>query len=140
MLHSEKLAIAAHLHVLLRRKTGRVTDTEWLAANAEYAAEIVRFARTRAQEPGLEDVAEWANRLEQAMAASPPPRRVSPAAAPVLRAVSTSPAPLLDPVAVSAPDSEFQKSGWGETGFADSRPPTPSRSAQDPGRYVGRLR
>lgn len=37
MLHSEKLAIAAHLHVLLRRKTGRVTDTEWLAANAEYA-------------------------------------------------------------------------------------------------------
>jgi len=27
MLNSEKLAIAAHLHVLLRRKTGRVTDT-----------------------------------------------------------------------------------------------------------------
>ena len=26
---SDKLAIAAHLHVLLRRKTGRVTDTEW---------------------------------------------------------------------------------------------------------------
>ena len=30
MLNSEKLAVAAHLHVLLRRKTGRVTDTEWM--------------------------------------------------------------------------------------------------------------
>jgi hypothetical protein len=52
MLPSERLAIAARLHVLLRRKTGRVTDTEWLAVNAEYAAEIVRFARERALEPG----------------------------------------------------------------------------------------
>ena len=40
MLPSETLAIAARLHVLLRRKTGRVTDTEWLAVNADYAAEI----------------------------------------------------------------------------------------------------
>ena len=62
MLPSERLAIAARLHVLLRRKTGRVTDTEWLAVNAEYAAEIVRFARERALEPGMEDVAEWAVR------------------------------------------------------------------------------
>ena len=46
MLPSERLAIAARLHVLLRRKTGRVTDTERLAVNAEYAAEIVRFALT----------------------------------------------------------------------------------------------
>ncbi|MDB5939434.1 MAG: hypothetical protein JWP77_1798, partial [Polaromonas sp.] len=29
MSSNEKLAIAAHLHVLMRRKTGRVTDTEW---------------------------------------------------------------------------------------------------------------
>lgn len=42
MLASEKLAIAAHLHGLLRRKTGRVTDMEWMASNAAYAAEIVR--------------------------------------------------------------------------------------------------
>ena len=44
MPEADKLAIAAHLHVLLRRKTGRVTDTEWMAVNAEYALEIVRFA------------------------------------------------------------------------------------------------
>ena len=38
-----RMAIAAHLHVLLRRKTARVTDIEWMAANAEYAQAIVRF-------------------------------------------------------------------------------------------------
>ena len=63
MLPSEKVAIAAHLHVLLRRKTGRVTDTEWMATNAEYAHEIVRFARARAQEDGHADLAEWADKL-----------------------------------------------------------------------------
>ncbi len=68
MLTSEKIAVAAHLHVLLRRKTGRVTDTEWLAANTEYATEIVRFARARAKEDGHADLAEWADKLAIAMA------------------------------------------------------------------------
>ena len=68
MLQSEKLAIAAHLHVLLRRKTGRVTDTEWMASNAEYAAEIVRFAKHSAVEDGHAELAEWADKLELAMA------------------------------------------------------------------------
>ncbi len=71
MLQSEKLAIAAHLHVLLRRKTGRVTDTEWMANNHEYAAEIVRFARHSAAEDGHAELAEWADKLEQAMAIKP---------------------------------------------------------------------
>ena len=74
---SDKLAIAAHLHVLLRRKTGRVTDTEWMAANVEYALEIVRFARQRAKEDGVPELAEWADRLDHALEAAPPeaPRR-----------------------------------------------------------------
>ena len=72
MSDSDKLAIAAHLHVLLRRKTGRVTDTEWMAANADYAQEIVRFARQRATEDNAPDLAEWADRLEQALHTSPP--------------------------------------------------------------------
>lgn len=67
MLESEKLAIAAHLHVLLRRKTGRVTDTEWMACNADYAREIVRFARQRAAEDHAPELAEWADKLERAM-------------------------------------------------------------------------
>ena len=72
MLPSEKMAIAAHLHVLLRRKTGRVTDTEWMAGNAEYAAEIVRFARASAKHDGHADLGEWAAKLEAAMAPTLP--------------------------------------------------------------------
>jgi hypothetical protein len=67
MRESEKVAIAAHLHVLLRRKTGRVTDTEWMAVNAEYAAEVVRFARAQAAEGAGEDLADWAGKLEAAL-------------------------------------------------------------------------
>ena len=64
MLDSQKLAIAAHLHVLLRRKTGRVTDTEWMVVNHEYACEVVRFARAKAREEHHDDLAEWAAKLE----------------------------------------------------------------------------
>lgn len=70
MLANEKIAIAAHLHVLLRRKTGRVTDTEWMAANRDYAMEIVRFARQSAAEQGDADIAALANRLAEAMSLS----------------------------------------------------------------------
>jgi hypothetical protein len=69
---NEKIAIAAHLHVLLRRKTGRVTDTEWMATNVEYAAEIARFARAKALEEGHGDLAVWAEKLEEVMALTPP--------------------------------------------------------------------
>ena len=71
MLDSEKLAIAAHLHVLLRRKAGRVTDTEWLATNTAYATEIIRFTRQKAAEDGHTDLAEWADKLEQVFTTSP---------------------------------------------------------------------
>ena len=76
MLNSQKLAIAAHLHVLLRRKSGRVTDTEWMASNADYAAEIVRFARTKATEDGHADLADWAGKLEAVMTVTQPARPV----------------------------------------------------------------
>ena len=75
---SDKLAIAAHLHVLLRRKTGRVTDTEWMATNAEYALEIVRFARLRAQEDNAPELAEWADRLDHAVHQEPAPAARKP--------------------------------------------------------------
>ncbi len=89
MQHSEKLAIAAHLHVLLRRKTGRITDTEWMAHNGEYAAEIVRFTRQNAAADGNAELAEWADKLEQAMASAVPPAREQPAKgpAPTLRSL-----------------------------------------------------
>ncbi|RYY86133.1 MAG: hypothetical protein EOO24_35920 [Comamonadaceae bacterium] len=67
MTESERVAIAARLHVALRRKTGRVTDTEWLAINVDYAAEIVRFARAHAAEAQDEELAAIAARFEFAM-------------------------------------------------------------------------
>jgi len=57
---SEKMAVAAHLHVLMRRKMGRVTDVEWLVRNAEYAQEIIRVA---CQQADHAEVAEWGERL-----------------------------------------------------------------------------
>ena len=44
MLESEKLALAAHLHVVLRRRVGRVTDVEWLVRDMAYAREILALA------------------------------------------------------------------------------------------------
>ncbi len=73
---AERIAIAAHLHVLLRRKTGRVTDTEWMATNMEYAAEIVRFSREKAAEDGHIDLGVWADRLEEIMATPDAKHRV----------------------------------------------------------------
>jgi hypothetical protein len=64
---SQKFAMAAHLHVLLRRKTGRVTDTEWMVVNAEYAREIVRFARSKAQEGRDAELGEYADKAEKTL-------------------------------------------------------------------------
>ena len=69
-MESAKLGIAAHLHVLLRRKTGRVTDTVWLASNLEYASEIIRFAHAKAVEESHPDLAVWADKLAALMTPS----------------------------------------------------------------------
>lgn len=75
---SAKLGIAAHLHVLLRRKTGRVTDTEWMASNGEYAREIIRFAHAKALEDSHPDLAEWADKLAAVMAPDRAPAQAKP--------------------------------------------------------------
>lgn len=41
----EKFAIATRLHVALRRKTGRVTDVEWMIKDTAYAGEIMRLSQ-----------------------------------------------------------------------------------------------
>lgn len=68
MLESEKLALAAHLHVLLRRHVGRVTDVEWLIKDPAYAREIIGLARAS----GQRDCVERANRLSDALFPAPP--------------------------------------------------------------------
>ena len=68
MLESEKMAIAAHLHVVMRRKIGRVTDIEWLMRNAEYAREVIRLATL---DPLHADLVEWGERLQAALFPAP---------------------------------------------------------------------
>ncbi|RYG13068.1 MAG: hypothetical protein EON92_06575 [Burkholderiales bacterium] len=136
MLASQKLAIAAHLHVLLRRKTGRVTDTEWMAGNADYAREIIRFSRAKALEDGHPDLAEWAGKLEQAVfepAAVPKP--LAQAAANIIRERRPPPA---DTPASGFAQSTSSESGFLESTFGSERP----RKPRDPDapRYVGGIR
>ncbi len=142
MLSSQKLAIAAHLHVLLRRKTGRVTDTEWMASNIEYAHEIVRFARAKALEDGHIDLTEWADKLERAVNEPAPAQRTPlvQTAAQLLKersaalAATVAPAPLASELGHSVmPDRRFLDSSV-EAG----KTPKP-RDPNEP-RYVGRLR
>lgn len=58
---AEKTAIAAHLYITLRRKLNRVIDVEWLVKNEDYACEVIGMAR----QPGLEEVAHYADRMEE---------------------------------------------------------------------------
>ncbi len=39
-------SLAGRMHVLLRREANRIVDVEWLTANADYARETIRIART----------------------------------------------------------------------------------------------
>lgn len=98
MLENEKFAIAAHLHVLLRRKVGRVTDVEWIVKNRDYAIEVVRIARAEKQ-PELD---EWADKLEGVLQGL---RSAARPAAPV------TPAPPAAPARPPFRDSEFDSSG-----------------------------
>jgi len=120
---NEKIAIAAHLHVLLRRKTGRVTDTEWMAGNLEYAAEVARFARERAAEDGHPDLAVWADRLEEIMAVPEPQPRV-PLVQMVSDAVKERGAPVVAPPPQkdrqSARSIDTEEEVYPESGFIES--------------------
>lgn len=67
MSYSERVAIAAHLHVLLRRKTGRVTDVEWMADHPDYGMAMVAFAREQAARLPAPELAEWADKFARLM-------------------------------------------------------------------------
>ena len=152
MSSSEKIAIAAHLHVLLRRKTGRVTDTEWMAGNAEYAAEITRFAREKAVEDGHADLAAWADKLEEIMGTPDPKQRV-----PLVKMVSDAvkhgaPAVHAAPVpdrqssqSVNTEEEVYPESGFIESTFGvifGEHDPNKPKKPVDPNapRYVKGLR
>ena len=114
---SELLAAAAHMHVLLRRKTGRVTDTEWMATNPEYARAILSFAREKAHSDQIEELLPLADRFEGLMAS-----RATGAAA-------AWPGPRLSPVRSAASGREP----------VEEAAPSSAQAALA-NRYIGRLR
>ncbi|MGB3067438.1 MAG: hypothetical protein WBC18_02785 [Ottowia sp.] len=81
---SERLAIAARLHVALRRKTGRVTDTEWMASDATYGMAMSALALAHAKETDDADLQRLALLLRaslnstQAQADKPAPAPAAP--------------------------------------------------------------
>jgi hypothetical protein len=77
----EKFAIATRLHVALRRKTGRVTDVEWMIKDAAYADEIMRLSLAHG-DLELFDLAEkWELAAGMQRSARMPRRAPSPAPA-----------------------------------------------------------
>lgn len=146
MSSNDNLAIAAHLHVLLRRKTGRVTDTEWMASDRAYAAEIVRFSRAKAIEENAPDLADLATKLEQAMANPGTPAR------PTLVALASQAVKQLSPNTRTAPPPNTGTTPFQHypdspaSGFADSLLDTAAhqlaqlRADPDAPRYIKSLR
>lgn len=63
MTSDEKFAAAAHLYVLLRRKSGRIVDTVWLLQNKDYAMEVLRLAREQVDD----EITRLADRFEVMM-------------------------------------------------------------------------
>jgi hypothetical protein len=80
MSNDAQFATAAHLHVQLRRKSGRVIDTIWMMHNGDYAREVLRLARAQ----GDEELARLAARYEELAPLAPsapsaPPAPTEPA-------------------------------------------------------------
>ena len=146
MLVSQKLAIAAHMHVLLRRKTGRVTDTEWMAENLEYALEVVRFARAKATVDNHPDLHEWADKLERAVlvkTAAPAKPLVQSAMQALRERQAQAPAPAVVPTPAAERTSGFAASIFSaSSGFPDSTLDPERAAKRDPNvpRYVGGIR
>lgn len=72
-MNDAKFATAAHLHVLLRRRCGRVTDTLWMVQNREYALAILRLAR----EQGDAELDKLIERFEALLASEAPPPKAT---------------------------------------------------------------
>jgi hypothetical protein len=142
MLFSQRLAIAAHMHVLLRRKTGRVTDTEWMAENLEYALEIARFARAKVLENGDWELSEWAEKLERA-AREPRAAPHKPMVQQASQLLKSRYAPAAAPADLPLEASDgFGTSTVPSTGFGESSFDPDKRKPKDPDapRYVGGIR
>lgn len=73
----DTFAIAARLHVVMRRALGRVTDVEWMTRNREYAQEVIRVARQHGDDELLDLADKFEASLAVSRAADNPPRRLA---------------------------------------------------------------
>jgi hypothetical protein len=145
---SQTLAIAAHMHVLLRRKTGRVTDTEWMAENLAYALEIVRFARQKADEDQHPELREWADKLEAAVTAKPDAPSKQPLVQSAVQLLRERGAASPEPAAPSTAHAFDSTGGFAaSSAFRPSEPPDSGLDSDKPAkanpaapRYVGGIR
>ncbi|HEY8973164.1 MAG TPA: hypothetical protein VIN75_03030 [Burkholderiaceae bacterium] len=80
MLEMECFAIAARLHVVMRRIVGRVTDVDWMVRNREYAREVVRVARLQTDAELLALADKFETALDQVRAPDATTRRANEAA------------------------------------------------------------
>jgi hypothetical protein len=87
---SARIALAARIHVALRRKVGRVTDTEWMAGNLAYATEVIRLCRLE----GDEELHMLAGKLDMALQPLRP-KPVKPVESPVQGVASVWPESVL---------------------------------------------
>ena len=92
MLELECFAIAARLHVVMRRVVGRVTDVDWMVRNREYAREVVRVARLQTDAELLVLADKFEAALEQVRAPDATTRRANAVAEARDRAVAAPPA------------------------------------------------
>ena len=81
MLEMETFAIAARLHVVMRRAIGRVTDVDWMMRNRDYAREVIRLARMHTDAELLALADKFEASLVQTRAADAPLHRAAAPAA-----------------------------------------------------------
>ena len=74
MTHPDRLAVAAHLHILLRRRLNRMTDVEWMARDDTYARAIAELALSDLTQP---DLVALGQRLQALLPPPAPVQRVS---------------------------------------------------------------
>lgn len=83
----ERFALATHFYVRLKRHLNRVVDAVWMAANDDYAREILRIARSHG-DPELGILADRFEALMKGAKARPPAAPIAAVPAEVERSVA----------------------------------------------------
>jgi len=122
-LDNQAFALMSRLHVILRREKGRITDIEYMRANADYCRHILAFAEKLQVNDDLNQICERLKEIyfgPDGLLVAPPPRQ------PLLQRKAAIPAPPADAGEAEVPTQHKQPAA--ETGVAVDNS------------YIGRLR